>query len=683
MGKPLPACFSVAFTMPHGSFKPTRSDMRLFSRRLLVVRLFVLAGVIVLVSRLAWLQIIRHDHYSNLATSNSIRANFLSPVRGRIFDRGGEILAANKAAFSLEVLPRAAGDIDALVLQVRALISLSDEEEAEFRDRLTQVPLDDPGTILLREDLSTREVAVIASQLYRLDGLSISNFLRRVYPDGSHTSAVLGHMGRITPDDWRRIDQKLYARHGFIGKTGLEAQYEDLLHGRPGYSYVEVDAHGRMHKELDRRPAELGMDLHTTISLDLQRSAGEALVGRRGAVVAMEPATGEVLVLYSAPSFDNNKRLNQVMRMALTEDAPKSPLFNRATSGVYPPASTIKPILALHPDLDEVFAPTQELKCTGSMRVGRRNFRDWKRGGHGEVDLRAAIAESCDVYFYRISLLLGVEGLREAMLMFGFGQPTGIDLPAESAGLVPSQAWKIKRYNDVWRPGDSANTGIGQGYVLATPLQMAAATAALANRGVRVRPHLYRGRTTPRARVAAGTGGGLDESVDFSDWGGADGADGADDASSVVGAGAVPERWQARMVQVVDGMKAVVHSEKGTARRVRASFESVGLEIAGKTGTAQVVRLRRGEPEAEEPEELKDHSMFIGFAPYDNPQIAVAVVVENAGNGSAVAAPLGAQLMLQWLQRDAGSEQAAAGGEGDAGSEQAAAGGESDAGSQP
>ena len=617
------------------SAKPSRSDERLYSRRLLLARLVVVAGALVLIARLAWLQIYRFDHYSGLSSSNSIRADFLTPARGRIFDREGQILATNQTAFSLEVLPSATDDVGALIDEVRSLIDLPSEDEREFFESLPRTPLDGVNTALLKANLSRRELAVIASQLHRLDGLSIGNFLRRIYPDGRAVSAVIGHLGRITPEDWQRLDQKRYSWNGFIGKTGLELQYEDRLYGRPGTSYVEIDAYGRIHRELDRKPPKRGMDLHTSISLDLQRLVSEAMESRRGAALAIEPATGEVLLLYSGPSYDGNERLSALMGAGAGEGSHDDPLFNRATSGVYPPASTLKPVLALHPLLQEGLPVEESLECTGRMRIGRRTFRDWRRGGHGDVDLYKAIAESCDVYFYRNALLLGPEGIAESMHRLGFGVVTGIDLPMEGEGLVPTAAWKQSRYRDEWRPGDTANAGIGQGYVLATPLQLLAAVATLANRGEWVRPRLFRSWAEPVPQ------GEAEAAIDPA-------------AQEMEGSRRfLPDEWLQRLPTVLQGMRGAVHSEDGTARGLGPGFEAIGVEVAGKTGTAQVVRLSRATKEGKEQNErLKDHSLFIGFAPFEDPQIAVAVVIENAGSGSAVAAPLAGRIMHEWLRKN-------------------------------
>ena len=618
-----------------GSVKPTQADIKQYDKRLWLIRLAICLGMLILGARMVWLQIFEHEHYSSLSSNNRIKSQFVTPVRGKILDRDGQILATNRAAFGLEILPNAVEDLASLIAQIRQSIEISPEEERLFYQRLDKSLTSELETVLLKDDLSAAQAAIILAQLFRLQGVSVHSYLRRYYPYGEDVSTFIGHMGRIDPQEFATQPRGLYSRNGYIGKLGLEYKYQDILYGMPGRRYVEVDAHGRIHRELDRDPAAPGMDLYTSISLRLQSKARDLMRDRKGAVVALQPFTGEVLALYSAPSYDNNTHIAKII-----DQIKASNLYNRAISGIYPPASTIKAYYAL---MAKSAAATDEdtnaeagaeveplLKCPGYYRVGRRIFRDWKRAGHGEVDLVQALAQSCDVYFYHLATQLGSEPLLEILSQFGFGQVTGIDLPNEAQALLPSPEWKLRTQKEVWWPGDTVNLGIGQGYLLATPLQMAVAISALANGGQIITPQLWRGQKESASESMA---------EQF-------------DAPEPIVARKIEDVYLERLPEVIAGLHEVVFGEKGTARNIARKFNKLEIEMAGKTGTAQVIRLRTDdEPERDESDEFADHALFVGYAPLDKPEIAVVVVVENVGNGSKFAAPIAADLMIEWLTR--------------------------------
>ena len=598
-------------------------ETRLFNSRLSLAVVFVALLTLALVARLVYLQIINHRHYVTLSQENRIHPRPIPPVRGRIFDRHGAVLAENRPVFTLEVIPEQVQDMDGLLRQISDVVELHPRDIRQFKKQLRKRPRFE--SLTLRTHLSSEEAARLAVNRPHLDGVELHARLQRYYPSGGLGVHAIGYVGRIDEQEYAGIDRSVYRGTHHIGKLGIEQQYERLLLGRVGIEQVEANAHGRVLRQMDRIAPVAGQNIYLNIDARVQAAAETALNQRRGAVVAMDPNNGEVLALVSTPVYDPNPFVNGIdpESYALLIDDPYKPLINRAMNGQYAPGSTIKPFFALAAlELDD-FRPEESIQCGGSFRLpnSSRRFRDWKKFGHGQVNLHSALVQSCDVYFYKLALVLGIQHMKDFLARFGFGTPTGIDIMGESPGLLPSREWKEAR-GEPWYPGETVVTGIGQGPILATPLQLASAVSMLASAGRQVTPRLLRAVQDPKSGALQHTAAELQRKTVLK----------RTDAWSLVQA----------------GMVDVVHGEKGTARRVGWNAP---YKIAGKTGTAQVKALAQGEEYDEEqtPEHLRDHALFIAFAPADDPQIAVAVVVENGGAGSSAAAPIARQIMDTYL----------------------------------
>lgn len=587
----------------------------------LVLSLLICAGV-------AWrvfnLQVLEFEHFRTLSESNRVSLLAVPPTRGIIYDRNGVVLAQNTPAYSLEVTPEAVEDMDALIAALGELVEISDIDLERFHTALAKARRFD--SIPLRFRLSPEEVARIAVNRPYLPGADFKARLARTYPHGDLGAHLIGYVGRIDERDRQSIDTSNYRGTSHIGKTGVEQQYEGVLHGRAGYEHVEINAFGRTLRVLERRDPVPGSDIYLTIDAGLQAVAEKALGERNGAVVAMEPSSGAVLAFVSMPTFDPNLfayGIGQEEYAGLLR-SPRRPLFNRALNGQYPPGSTIKPIVALAGLEADAETALEGAYCGGwySLPDSRHRYRDWKKGGHGDVDLDRAIVESCDVFFYRLSVDLGIERIRGTLVDFGIGVPTGIDLFGESSGLVPSPAWKEAVRGQPWYPGETLITGIGQGYTLATPLQLASAASALGTHGVRMRPQVV-------LRRESGDGRGSEFLIP--------------EIAGTIKIGE-EESWN----RVIVAMEDVVHGARGTAR---LAGQGAAYRIAGKTGTAQVIGIAQDEEydEDEVAPHLRDHGLFLAFAPVLRPRIAVAVVVENGGSGSTSAAPIARQVMDYYL----------------------------------
>lgn len=596
----------------------------LLGSRIVVMAGIAVAGLLVLLAQSVRLQVVEHEHYSTRSQENRIRIRPLPPPRGLIRDRNGLILARNASLFSLEIVPEEAGDLDRVLRELRGIVPIGEEEETKFREQLGLFAAFE--SIPLRIGLDPREVAAFSVNRHDFPGVDIHARLVREYPYGAAMTHLLGYVGRIDSKEKERLaGDPDYAGSRYIGKAGVEKAWERELHGRAGAEQIEVDAHGRTVREVDADAPVSGADVYLGLDADLQLAAHAALAGQEGAVVAVDPRNGDLLVFASAPSFDPNPLVRGMDRESYRKlrESPYLPLLNRALRGQYPPGSVIKPFLGFAGLDRELALPSGKVLCAGRFRLGGTNYvyRDWKPEGHGLVDLEAALAQSCDIFFYRLALELGIERMHYYLTRFGLGAPTGVDLPWESAGLIPSPEWKQRARNQRWTRGETVITGIGQGYMLTTPMQLAAATATLSRRGVRLRP---------RAVVRLEDNGERRELPI--------------DALPAVDTGR-PEHW----TRVVDGMEAVVHGERGTARHVG---RGISYRIAGKTGTAQVVSRPRNvdriDPETVA-RERRDHALFVGFAPIGDPRIAVAVVVEHGGSGSKAAAPIARAIIERYL----------------------------------
>jgi penicillin-binding protein 2 len=604
-------------------------EQRVFLQRAMIAAGVVAALVLLISGRAFWLQVLQHAHYVELSQGNRARIEPLPPNRGILHDRAGRVLAENTPAYQLEIVRERVASLDATLARLGHFGLL----EADDVPRVRQLVLSRRSfeAVPIRLQLDDEAVARYAVHRHELPGVFLETRMARHYPYGPVGAHALGYVGTISEDDLERVDRERYFGTGAIGKTGIERAYEDELLGVGGYREVLVNAEGRpveglarAEKELEERGREpqAGRDLRLTIDIELQRVAEEAMAGRRGAVVAIDPWTGDVLVFASLPSFDPNGFARGISRagyLALTEN-PDQPLFNRVLRGTYPPGSTIKPVMALAGLEYDVIRPEDRILCPGyySLPNSRHRYREPKRGGvHGSTDMHTAVMRSCDVYFYRLANTLGIERIHDAMARMGFGEPTGIDVPGERGGIMPSPEWKktafARREQQVWFPGETVIVGIGQGYWTATILQLAKATTILATRGRHFRPRLVRALVDPAT-------GALEERA-------------PEELPPVELAH--PEAWET----IVDAMVAVTSGPRGTATRVGRGASYL---IAGKTGTAQVFSVGQAEKYDEKTvaERLRDHALFIAFAPADNPRLAIAVLVENGGFGGAAAAPV-------------------------------------------
>lgn len=585
-------------------------ERNIFRRRAAVMLALMLVGLVVVGGRFAQLQVGGFETYVARAENNRIRLKAVAPNRGLIFDRFGRALAENIPAYRLEIVPERTEDLDRTLETLAELIDLSDDELAGFRQRQRQRrPFE---RVTLKWNLDEKEVARLAIQRHRLPGVEAEPYLSRHYTHSELLGHVVGYVGRLDVDDLARLPADNYRASIHTGKTGVEYHYESLLHGQSGLERVETNAEGRVIRVLDRQDPRPGQDLVLTLDLDLQRVAAQALGEHAGAVVVIEIGTGDVLALVSRPGFDPNLFTGGMRAEDYQEliSSPMRPLFNRALTGSFSPGSTLKPFIALAGLHQGATTPEKRVFSSGQFQLpGQpRRYRDWRRGGHGWVNLERALEESVNTYFYQLALDLGIDRMETQLAEFGLGRPTGIDLPGEAAGILPSREWKRGATGEPWYPGETVITGIGQGFTMVTPLQLAQATAILAAGGPLPPPHLLKqhGASTDARQRA--------------DWAGE-----ARDA-------------------VVKGMEAVVHGSRGTARAVQ---EITDVRIAGKTGTAQVFGLPQNEVVSDEdrPYRLRNHALFAAFAPVDDPRVAIAVVVEHGGGGASVAAPVAAEVL--------------------------------------
>lgn len=594
-------------------------------------------SLLLVIGRLIKLQVFEHDRYKTLSQENRLKIVPVAPARGLIYSHDGVLLADNRPSFSLEVVPERTPDLPKVMRELRELMTIGDDELKTFY-RAVRKKRRFEGVSLL-SNVGEEDVARFVVDRHRFPGVAIVARLSRYYPLGAQLVHVVGYMSQIDEAETKQLDISNYSATTHIGKTGVEKTYEAVLHGRVGYQEVEVNAEGRVIRVLKRVPSEPGRDLHLSIDTRLQRAALQELGAMRGAVVAADPRTGAVLALVSNPVHDPNVFVSGIGidEYKALRDSPDRPLFNRALQGMYPPGSTIKPFVALA-GLDSGLRTAETASwCPGwySLAGQRHKYRCWKKAGHGHVDLGRAVAQSCDVYFYRLAHDLEIERLHGYLSRFNFGQPTGIDLPSEASGLLPSPAWKRRSRRLTWYPGETLITGIGQGFVLATPLQLATATAMLANGGRRVTPRVVSHTVDRRAQTSTPV---------------------EDPAKAEA-----PFISAADRQQIVQAMERVVHGSDGTARTVGLD---AAFRFAGKTGTAQVFRIKQGQVinNKNVPEHLRDHALFIAFAPVEAPVIVLAIVVEHGGSGSEAAAPIARRLLDQYLNAEATEMQQVGGG---------------------
>jgi len=582
--------------------------------RLLWAAGFVFLLFSVLLARFVWLQVIRHEEFQAQAEDNRIAVVPVAPARGLILDRKGLVVAENVSAFTLELAPRQIENLDRTMDELATLVEIGSRERRRFR-RL----MEDQRSaewLPLKTRLSDEEVARIAAHRYRFEGVDVRARLFRNYPMGTSGSHVVGYIGRISQEDKRRLEEagevSQYAGATHMGKIGIEQSYEAALRGQTGFERVEVSAGGRVVRSLSRVPARVGSNVVLSVDMTLQGLVEQWFGDRKGALVAIEPGTGEVLAFVSVPTYDPNlfvDGIDTASWQALNED-PDKPLLNRPLRGTYPPGSTYKPFMALAVLDSGIRGPNTVISDPGFFMLGTHKFRDSNPNGHGAVDLRKSIVVSSDTYYYGAALEMGVDRIHDYMKPWGFGQLTGIDMAHETTGILPSSQWKMKRHKQKWLPGETPSIGIGQGYNSFTMLQLAHATATLANRGQSVRPRLVRETQDPVSGQRTATPMQLGPAI------------------------AIPAQHLALVHQ---GMIEV--NRIGTGRIAFAGAEYVA---AGKTGTAQVIGIRQDQKyDARRiAERHRDHSLFMAFAPVDQPKVALAIIVENGGFGAQAAAPI-------------------------------------------
>ncbi len=614
--------------MPRIELKDHFREARLFTNRTIVAIVFILLITSAIIGRMIWLQIISHEHYTTLSQNNRVSIVPVAPTRGLIFDRNGVILAQNLPAYSLEIVQERVKNMDETLSELSKIIEITDRDIDRFKKQLKQKRRFQP--VPLRFRLTDEEVARLAVNRHRFPGMEIQARLMRDYPQKSLAVHAVGYVGRINEKELIAIDEAddsaNYAATSHIGKLGIEKAYEETLHGAVGYQKVETNVLGRTVRVLERTAPIPGQNIILTLDAELQQTAKEALGDNRGAVVALAPKSGEILVLASKGDYNPNLFVNGIDFKSYKElqESRDRPLFNRALQGQYPPGSTVKPFVGLAGLENNFTTDDKHINCRGwyTLQGDERKYRDWKKTGHGITDLKKAITESCDVYFYELAQRMGIDLIHDFLSPFGFGQRTGIDIAGEATGILPSTSWKRAARGKPWYLGETLIAGIGQGYTLATPLQLAVATGTLANRGTTFQPHLLKEIVQED-----------EENISFEP-----------DRPLMTISHVEDHNWQ----HTVDAMVNVVYGLHGTAKKLN---KGQPYKIAGKTGTAQVFGIKQDEKYVAEDiaKHLRDHALFVAFAPADDPQIAVAVIVENGGSGGSVAGPVAGAVIDHYL----------------------------------
>ncbi|HCN63226.1 MAG TPA: penicillin-binding protein 2 [Pseudomonas sp.] len=596
------------------------TEKRLVNKRLIACALLVLAISCTLIARLYFLQVTEFDYNSTVSENNRVHVLPIPPERGLIYDRNGVLLADNQPSFNMTITRERAGDTAKVLDNVMSILHLPEEDRVVFTKAMKQArhPFD-PSTLLY--ELTEEQIALLAVNQYRLPGIDVEAQFVRHYPQGDHFAHSVGYVGRINEKEAKQLDPTEYRGTQSIGKTGIERFYEHELHGQVGFEEVETNAQGRVMRVLRHHDAVAGKNIVLSLDIHLQEAAEEALGDRRGSIIAIDPKTGEVLAMVSKPSFDPNLFVTGISSKdySALRDSVDKPLFNRALRGLYAPGSTIKPEVAIAGLDSGVISASTRVFDPGYFQLPNvdHKYRNWNHSGDGWVDLNAAIMRSNDTYFYDLASKLGIDRMHDYMSMFGLGQKVSMDMFEESSGLMPSREWKRSTRRQAWFPGETVILGIGQGYMQVTPLQLAQATALIANKGVWNRPHLAKTiDSTPP----------VDENpmpnIVLHD----------------------PKEWE----QVNHAMQLVMHDPRGIAR---AAAQGVQYRIAGKSGTAQVVAIKQGEryDRLKTAERNRDNALFVGFAPAEDPQIVISVMIENGEAGGRVAGPVVRKVMDAWL----------------------------------
>lgn len=599
-----------------------REESRLFKARAVTAFIVIIASMCVLLANLYHIQVNQYQDYKTRSNDNRIKVVPIAPNRGLIYDRNGVLLAENRPVFNLEIIPEQVKDMSATIEGLRGILTITDERVERFeRDRRRTRRF---NAIPLLTQLTEEQVATFSVHQHKFPGVNVNATLKRHYPYGEILTHVIGYVSRINDRDMERLireeKEANYQATRDIGKLGIERYYEDMLHGTAGYQEVEVNSRGRVIRTLKYVPPTPGKDIVLNLDIRLQNYLFNLLDGRRGSAVILDPDDNGVLGMVSSPSYDPNAFVHGISGKAyraLLNDKNR-PLVNRATLGIYPPASTIKPFLAVAALQEEVITTRTTRNDPGYWRIPNSNtrpFRDWLRWGHGKVDVVKSIEESVDTFYYQIAYDMGIDRISKWMKMFGFGDFTGIDIHEESRANMPTREWKMARHKTPWYQGDTIPVGIGQGYWTATPMQIAKATSVLVHRGEVIAPHLLRATIDNGERFERQELAEIETFPPITD---------------------VPNKyWDIAF----EGMYLVNHGNRGTARR---AFANMDYKTAGKSGTAQVFGLAEEEEyDADEvAEHLRDHALYTGFAPLDDPEIIVTVVLENAGGGSSNGGPV-------------------------------------------
>ncbi|MGZ5050667.1 MAG: penicillin-binding protein 2 [Methylobacter sp.] len=596
-------------------------ESRLFINRIIAASVVMLLLSTALIVRLVYLQIVGHEHYATLAKDNSIKIEPLVPTRGIIYDRHGKVLAENTQSFSLELIPEQIPDLNDTLQRLQKLLNISDEKIDQYQKQRKRQKRFVSTPLLI--SMTDEEIAKFAVARPYFPGVDIQTRLVRHYPYAELASHVIGYVGRINEAEMKSLPQSEYRGSTYVGKIGIENTYEAELHGKTGYAEIETNVQARAINTVNSVPPTPGENLYLTLDIDLQKTAYDALGDYNGAVVAIDVKTGGVLVFASRPGFDPNPFVIGIPNDAYQalQSSENQPLYNRALRGLYPPGSTVKPFVGLAGLEFNAINAEHRLFCPGYYQLPNvsHHYRDWKKGGHGAVNMSEAITQSCDVYFYSLASMLGIDRMHSFMQQFGFGEKTGIDLVGEKPGLYPSREWKRSLRNQAWYPGETLITGIGQGFIQTTPIQLARATAILANKGKIITPYLVK---HDDKQDAENGNGNRPQQIDLK---------------------------QENINSIVSAMVNVVHDAHGTAKGIN---KGLTYQIAGKTGTAQVFNIKQDAKynENEIDFKLRDHALFISFAPADDPKIAVAVIAENGGHGGSVAAPIAGEVIRQYLE---------------------------------
>jgi len=595
----------------HYNPRPERvSQKKILKNRLFFAMGFVLFLFFILIFRMSYLQWVNYDLYKSMAEGNRISTEVIPPTRGRIYDRNGILLAGNQPVFVLEFDKRRVKNIEQTQVDLAKLLpNLPLSTTERFFNQLKRYYNARPLTLPI--NLTEEQAAIFSVQSHQFPGVTLAANLKRIYPFKSNLAHALGYVGKINSQEMVTLDRDRYRGTKIIGRTGIERQYEDLLHGHPGFQEIETNVRGRIVRTLRTTPSTPGQNIRLTIDIHLQAYIESLLGDRKASVVVMKPQTGEVLALVSNPTFDLNSFIGGISQKELNKllNHPYKPLINRATNGQYPPASTVKAFMSLASLENSVITEEETIFDPGYFMFKGHRFRNWNRAGHGIVNMKAAIAQSCDTYYYKLGLDMGINMIHDYLYPFGFGRITGIDLPTEKAGILPSREWKQEARGEAWLKGETIITAIGQGFFLATPIQLAKSVSILANRGKIIRPHLLKNKI-------------------------------------IENQGHIPIKQHSHWENVIQAKVEAMHGRRGTGRNYT---RDINFQIAGKTGTAQVFSLHGEEYDAESIKKaLRNHSLFTGFTPVKNPEVAISIVIENA---DIKAAPVAVDILEFYLNK--------------------------------